>query len=155
MVDILPLERPQRAALKQFIKFCIIGASSTVVDVGISKALMHFVHMRWGVAQTISFPVAVTNGFIWNSLWTFRGMGSGKRHEQYLKFVAINLVGYALTIGIMNTVLALLFAATRELDADGNPPHLHWNIAKALSIVLVSLWNFFANRRWTFGGEPA
>ena len=101
-------ERSGNEGLKQIVKFCLIGASSTVVDLSISYALMHIFRMYWLAAFTLSFAVAVTNGYIWNSLWTFRGLGAAKRHLQYLKFVAVNVVGYALNSLIMVLVILLL-----------------------------------------------
>jgi putative flippase GtrA len=130
---------------KQFIKFCLIGASSAVLDVGIARLLIVRTGMYWIPAGTLSFIVAVTNGYIWNSLWTFRGMGADRRHTQYLKFVAVNVVGYVLNMLIMMLMFLLL---TGHLH--GNPPRLIWFAAKGTAIILVAIWNFLANKRWTF-----
>lgn len=131
----------------QFVKFCIIGLSSAVIDFGILNVLTQRYGIHWVLAGTVSFAFAVTNGFIWNSLWTFRGMGSGKRHEQYVKFVAVNIVGYVLNILIMKGILMML---SGEMMHQGAQKPLHLNIAKAIAVVFVSTWNFFANKRWTF-----
>lgn len=138
-----PLRRP---AVAQFVKFCIIGLTSTVIDVGILNLLTQKFGMFWIAAGTISFLFAVTNGYIWNSLWTFRGMGSGKRHEQYIKFVAVNIVGFVLNIAIMKLMLMALSGGGHS----GAPSPLHLNIAKGIAVVVVSTWNFVANRKWTF-----
>lgn len=137
--------------LRQFVKFCIIGASGTVIDVSIARYLTFAVHLNWIIAQTISFLVAVTNSYIWNSQWTFRGMGSGNRHAMYIKFVGINAVGLLLNVLIMKSVF---FAFTGHIINQGPPDPHQWNLAKGLAVVLVALWNFFANRKWTFKGEP-
>lgn len=133
---------------KQFVKFCLIGASSTVIDILISRILIDRFGMYWMAANTISFVFAVTNGYLWNSLWTFRGMAAVRRHTQYLKFVAVNVVGYGLNTLIMSLMILLL---TGHLS--GNPPKMAWSIAKGTAIVLVAIWNFLANKRWTFA-EP-
>src|ERR1051326_3778389 len=86
----------QRQGVRQFVKFCIIGLSSMAIDIGVSWYLTYQLHWLWFVAKTFSFSLAVTNGYIWNSMWTFRGLGSGPRHEQYMKFVAVNIVGLLL-----------------------------------------------------------
>src|SRR5437667_7031517 len=95
----------QRPGLRQFVKFCIIGASSTLIDVGISYSLIYGLGMNPTLAKMISFLFGVTNGFIWNSRWTFRGMGSGPRHEMYVKFVLVNVVGLILNLTIFKSVL--------------------------------------------------
>src|SRR5262245_12726840 len=88
----------QRPVVQQFIKFCLIGFTSMFIDVRISYYLVYDLHMNPTLAKTISFLFAVTNGFIWNSRWTFRGLGSGKKHELYMKFVMVNCVGLVLNI---------------------------------------------------------
>lgn len=130
---------------KQFAKFCLIGASSTVLDVLTARLLMDRFGMHWLAANTVSFAVAVTNGYLWNSLWTFRGMGAVRRHTQYLKFVAVNLVGYGLNTVIMTLMFLLLTG-----HVSSHPPPPIWAVAKGTAIVLVALWNFLANKRWTF-----
>jgi putative flippase GtrA len=136
----------QSPGVQQFVKFCIIGFSSMIIDVSIAKYLTYQIHWYWIWAQTLSFAVAVTNGYTWNSLWTFKG-ATGKKHEQYMKFVAVNVVGLLLNISIMK-LMFLLF--TGHLFHQGNPEPMQWNIAKGVAIVIVSAWNFFANKKWTF-----
>lgn len=135
---------------KQFVKFCLIGASSAVIDVSIARQLIDRFGMYWLLANTLSFAVAVTNGYLWNSLWTFRGLGAAGRHTQYLKFVAVNLVGLGLNILIMGLMFLALTGHLR-----GNPPKPVWWAAKGTAIVLVAIWNFLANKRWTFAAAQA
>jgi putative flippase GtrA len=135
---------------QQFVKFCVIGFTSMVIDVTIAKKLTYGVGLNWILAQSISFALAVTNGFIWNSLWTFRGLGVGKRHERYAKFVAVNVIGLLLNVAIMKCVF---FLFTGNIINQGNPDEAHWNIAKGIAIVIVAIWNFTANKHWTFKGE--
>ncbi len=137
----------QRQGVRQFVKFCIIGFSSMIIDVGLAQYLTFTVGWHWIPAQVLSFSIAVTNGFIWNSLWTFRDLGSGKRHEMYLKFVAVNIIGLLLNVFIMKFTF---FVVTGRLISQGNPDKFHWLIGKGIAIVVVSVWNFLANKYWTF-----
>jgi len=137
----------QRPGVQQFLKFCVIGFSSLLIDVSISKYLTYTLGWNWILAKTISVAFAVSNGFVWNSLWTFRGMGSGKRHEMYIKFVMVNIVGLLLNIGIMKFVF---FLFTGELIHRGTPDKMQGNVALAAAVVIVSAWNFLANKKWTF-----
>lgn len=147
MTDAVPVPLLQRRGVRQFVKFCIIGFSSMIIDVGLAKYLTYTLHQHWILAQVTSFSLAVTNGFLWNSMWTFRGMGSGKRHEMYMKFVLVNVVGLIMNLAIMKGCFLIV---TGKLIGQGNPDPLHWNIAKAIAIVVVASWNFFANKKWTF-----
>lgn len=133
--------------IKQFIKFCIIGATSTLIDFAILNLLNRHFGMEPIRASCISFCFAVTNGYIWNSRWTFRGIGSGKHHERFAKFIAVNLVGLSLNTMIMKTMLCVF---TGTLTHPGPYSSLHVNGAKAIAVVFVSVWNFFASRKWAF-----
>ena len=142
----------QTPALRQFVKFCIIGATSTVIDVGLLNLLVrpNFViagGLHWIPAQVISFGIAVANGYLWNSMWTFKGLGSDTRRVQFLKFLIVNIVGLLLNVTVMK---AVFFTVHPELIHHGNPSQVLLNVAKAIAIVIVSLWNFNANKRWTF-----
>ncbi|MCW3095357.1 MAG: putative rane protein [Chthonomonadaceae bacterium] len=150
MSVIAEAERSDSEGWKQFVKFCTIGASSAVLDVGISRLLIEKCGVVWPAASTLSFVVAVSNGYLWNSLWTFRGMGAASRHLQYLKFVAVNAVGFFLNILIMGTIIFLLTGIV-----GGTPSRPIWALAKGTAIVLVAIWNFMANKRWTFAAPRA
>lgn len=135
-----------RPDLRQFIKFCIVGATSFTIDLGISWLL----HYRFGLpvflAKTISFSLAVTNGFIWNQRWTFRAVGHRKHHEQYAMFVSVNLVGYVLNVGIVMSVIRLSTGTWSPPEA----PKPVFIMATLIATAVVVFWNFFANRHWTF-----
>lgn len=137
----------QRPVVRQFIKFCLIGFTSMCIDVGISYYLIYTLRLNPTLSKTISFLFAVTNGFIWNSRWTFRGLGSGKRHEMYMKFVMVNCVGLVLNILLFKSVL---WGFTGRFIGQGTPDKLHFSIATGVAVVCVALWNFLANRQWTF-----
>ena len=133
--------------MRQFAKFAIIGLSSAVIDVGVNMILLKRFDTPWILAAVIGFALGVTNGFIWNSRWTFRGLGSGRQHELYAKFVAVNIAGLLLNLGIMKMVF---IAMTGQVLMHTNPSDVQWKIAKAIAIVIVAGWNFSANKLWTF-----
>src|SRR5579872_7486564 len=85
----------QRQGVQQFIKFAIVGASSTLITGGVYSGLIYAAHLEqllhawlapWTSLQQFSdtyavylqlamlagFVFGVTNGFVWNSRWTFR-----------------------------------------------------------------------------------
>jgi putative flippase GtrA len=49
---------------------------------------------------------------------------------------------------------SVLFGFTGHIIHQGNPVEAQWNIAKGIAVVLVSMWNFFANKHWTFKKSP-
>lgn len=138
--------------IRQFAKFCLVGASSAVIDVGLLNVLTHILNWHWILAQVVSFSLAVTNGFAWNSLWTFRGMNTDSRRTRYAKFYATNVAGLLLNLFVMK---AVMFAMTGQLVNPSRPDPLQLNIAKAVAIVVVSVWNFTASKYWTFRQSPS
>lgn len=141
----------QLRAIRQFAKFCLIGASSAVIDVGLLNVFTHLLHWHWILAQVVSFSLAVTNGFTWNSLWTFRGVNTDPSKTRYAKFYATNVAGLLLNLFVMK---AVMFAMSGQLINPSNPDPLQLNVAKAVAIVVVSVWNFAASKYWTFRQSP-
>lgn len=153
-----------RPGARQFVKFCIVGASSAVIDFSLLNILHFGLHLSVAAAATISFFTAVCNGFYWNRKWTFRA-SDGDAAKQYPKFVATNLVGWGLNLSIMTAVLVTAGAmgllhtqrsggeiisliATGEGKQAFNA--LALNGAKAVATVFVTAWNFTASKLWTF-----
>lgn len=147
-VSVSPL---QRLGGVQFLKFCTVGVSSTIIDKGTAWLLMKFVLPRapWWISLTISFALGVSNGFFWNRRWTFqaRGEGHAPAREQYLKFIFSNVIGWMLNITFTKL---FLFLVTGKLFHEINPPPLHVIIASLCAAPIVVFWNFFANKHWTF-----
>jgi putative flippase GtrA len=153
-----------RPAARQFVKFCLVGASSFVIDIG----LLNLLHYRFGlsvaVAATLSFFAAVCNGFYWNRRWTFKET-KGEAARQYPVFVATNVVGWLLNLSIMTSVLIVAgslgmmhthrspmeivrLIALREGKGEFNAIAL--NGAKVVATVIVTAWNFTAAKFLTF-----
>lgn len=141
----------KRRGVRQFGMFCAIGATSAVIDVGLLNVFAHLLGWHWILAQVVSFSLAVTNGFTWNSLWTFRGANSDSHRSRYAKFYATNVAGLLLNLAVMKTVM---FAMTGHLISPTNPDPLLLNVSKAVAIVVVSIWNFMASKYWTFRVSP-
>jgi putative flippase GtrA len=149
----------QRQGIRQFIKFCIVGLSSTVIDTGIlwvlTKKMMVFTKLPWipwWSWTALTFCLAVTNGFVWNRRWTFRALGHASTKEQYTKFFATNAVGL-----VLNQVFMKLFLIffTGQMVHTTNPDPDQLLIAKICAIPCVVLWNFAAAKYWTFRAPDA
>lgn len=145
----------QRAGFRQLIKFCLVGASSTVIDVGLlfflTKRLMVLSSLPWVpwfTWNTLTFCLAVTNGFIWNRRWTFRAQIHGAAREQYVKFFVTNSVGLVLSLFLTKLFLMMLFG--HAVLGENNPDPNHLMIAKICAIPFVMIWNFSAAKFWTF-----
>lgn len=118
-----------------------------LVDMGILHVLASSSTLGWNLSlsKTIAAETAIFNNFLWNDLWTFRGMAAGRntprqRLIRFLKFNLICLSGIALSVLLLN------------VQVHG----LRWNLylANFIAIVLVSFWNFLLNVKfgWNSSG---
>ena len=122
--------------LKQFMKFATVGFINTLINLTILYSLTELFGIYYLVAAVFAFLVAVTNSFIMNSLWTFKGISGKNRKEEYFKFLFINI-----TALIVNIVI--LYFLTEFLG-------IYYLISQIISI-FFSLWiNFLGNKFWTF-----
>lgn len=140
----------RRPAVIQFIKFCIVGASSFLIDFLVSTSLTYTIfHHHWVIPRIISFTLAVTNGFIWNQRWTFHAVGKRRSHEQYTMFYIVNIVGLLLNLGIMKTVFYMSKDFLHTWSGSKIPFPI-WLSSFLIATTIVTFWNFFANKHWTF-----
>jgi len=149
--------------VRQFVKFVIVGVSSFVVNIGSLHVLYYTLHLQYVLALTLAFVISVCNGFIWNRRWTFKEARGQAAHDQYMRFMLVNIVGY-----ILNTTIAV-FVIAHFTNGTGNihgllgvagqivmgtakavyPQKLVYG-ASFMAAAVVVFWNFFANRLWTF-----
>lgn len=144
----------QRQGVRQLVKFCIVGFSSLIVDKGtlwvLTKKFMvltSFPSVPWWSWLTLTFCMAVFNGFTWNRCWTFRGQADNQARRQFIKFLATNAVGLLLNL-LITKMFLILFTGKVLHDQNPNPDHLQ--IASLCAIPFVVIWNFSAAKYWTF-----
>jgi putative flippase GtrA len=131
----------------RFVKFCAVGMSGTVVDFGILTALKELAHMPTLPANIISFSTAMVNNFIWNYIWTFRDIRGKKVSLVFIQFAIISAIG----LGLNSSIVVLL---EHPLNILFTRPNTGYLAAKFIATIVVLLWNFFANRFWTFRQKP-
>lgn len=125
----------RRRGVRQFVKFGLVGASSTAIDWSIYLILTRFGQVYYLTAKIISFLFSVINSYVWNRRWTFRSKDPKKLH-QFSKFLVVAGVGLGLNSLIMYLVVSQL--------------RLHDIIGLVLSTAIVMFWNFLVNKFWTF-----
>jgi putative flippase GtrA len=136
-----PLRRrltPARiAALGQFARFAVVGASGFVVD----TLCVYALRGTFGLygAGVLAWGVAVSTNWVINRVWTFRGQGGGPAHRQFLRYVAVNVVGFVLNRGAYALMVGFVAAAAEE-------PVL----ATAAGAMAGMFANFFLSRTMVF-----
>lgn len=125
-----------RPTLRQFIKFAVVGTINTVLDFSVYLGLTRWLHLHYLIANLLAFTLAASSSFFLNKYWTFRDNRQDGLTFQYLKFLTVSLVGAALT---ELTLFALVhFAGIHDL------------FGKIMAIAVVTFWNFYTNKHWTF-----
>jgi putative flippase GtrA len=136
----------------RFLKFMAVGAFGAVVDFGMMNLLTRLFDLPLVAAGTISFVCAVVSNFLWNRYWTYPDSRSRHPARQLGMFFAVNTAGVAIRIPILHflepPLLGLLASHPDRLPASAE--FLAKNLTLAVAVGIVMLWNFFANRYWTY-----
>ena len=136
----------------RFLRFALVGTLGAVVDFTVFNLLSGLLGMHAVLASMISFCAAVASNFTWNRLWTFPDSRSKPVHRQLVQFVLVNLAGLA----IRTPIFALLEGPLQQVFEPFGPSlplapiSIGHNLALAAAILVVMLWNYFANRHWTY-----
>ena len=137
----------------RYIKFGIVGASGTVVNL----MVLHFGHeylfnqIEVGYNKpyfslALAIALATLNNFTWNRLWTWadrvRTLEAGEVHPVSLHLLGMEFGQYVTACAFgsgLQYVLTLLLSGTMD-----------YRLANIVAILAASLSNFLANDRWTF-----
>lgn len=139
---LLHLAKLRAATLRDsaFVKFCIVGASGVLVDMGLLYVLSDPGMLALGLTRSklIAAETAIVSNFVLNDVWTFRDRSSAQpgarpRFRRFLGFNAICSAGLLLNVVLLN----LLF----------NFAGMNRYVANAIAIVAVTGWNYWLNKK--------
>ncbi len=119
----------------KYVVFCLVGAVSSTIDVSILYVLVEFFAVPLYVAATLAIVCSSINGFILNKILTFKN-NSRNIYQQYAFYFLVCLGGLGFT-------LFFLWLFTEHAG-------LHYLVAKLITIVIVTLWNFNINNFFVF-----
>jgi putative flippase GtrA len=83
--------------LVQFMKFGTVGTLGWLSDTATVYALRHSLGLYGAGAAAYLVGASVT--WLFNRIWTFRGLGRSPMHRQWARFLMVNLVGFTLNRG--------------------------------------------------------
>ena len=129
-----------RVLVHELAKFGIVGAINTVVDFGI----FNFLRVAFDVpplpATAAALTVAATSSYLMNRHWTFRHRARSGLRREYSLFFVLNGVGLLIQLSCLSVShYALGFDS---LFAD--------NVAKAVGLVIGTVFRFTSYKRWVF-----
>jgi putative flippase GtrA len=102
----------QRRIIAQFLRFGIVGTVGLVIDTITVYSLRHSLGL-YG-AGVAGFVTAASGNWVFNRLWTFRGLGSGPAHRQWAMFMFTNLAGFVLNRGTYALLVTFVAVAARQ-----------------------------------------
>ena len=140
----------------RFIKFGIVGIIGSVIDFGVFNLLTILANCSSTVSNIVSFTLAVINNFILNRYWTYPDSKETPFMRQMVQFSIVSGLGLAIRVPLFKLMENLLIPlAARLIPNVLTPTIIGHNAALAFVIGAVMLWNFFANRFWTFKNVQA
>lgn len=156
---------------ERFIKFALVGTLGAIIDAGTLFMLQATVlapvdpdrGLKVAIASSIAFFVAVCSNFYWNRVWTYPDSRSRSVRRQMVQFTIVSITGWigrTLWISLSYVWLGAVFMPVFLPEIQVMRPHyvpsasaeakLGTMIAWLIGVVVVMVWNFLANRYWTY-----
>ncbi len=126
------------AIIAQFLRFGTVGTIGFVIDTAVVYSLRGVLGL-YG-AGMVSYLVAASANWALNRAWTFRGHHTGPAHRQWMRFMAANLVGFALnrgTYAALVTWVPLCAAQPVFAVAAGSVAGMFVNFALSRRVVFI------------------
>lgn len=128
----------RQKSLIQFIKFCVVGVSNTLVNLAVYYLIVLFNRELYLAAYVIAWLVSVLNAFFWNNRFVFKDKKAGWRSA------CIKLVKAYISYGTTMLLSVLLLRSQVEV----------WGIseivAPIINVAVTTPINFVINKYWTF-----
>jgi putative flippase GtrA len=143
----------KKSEQKRFVKFLIVGVISSFVDFGFMNLFTLLFNIPLIIAQGLSFLIAVLESFMLNRFWIYPDSRSKSQYNQFMQFFLINLVG----IGVRTLLIPVFYRLINSILSNSSielfsrlKNVISQNASLAIVVGIVLLWNFFANRYWTY-----
>jgi putative flippase GtrA len=159
----------ERTIIHQIVKFCVVGATSFVIDAGLTYLFVKVLPWHggllsdtlgnWlrgaapGIFKYAKTPdaaatpiltgaaalVAMFNSFVWNRSWTFEVRGKEEQLGQLRRFYAVSIIGF-----VMNDLITSgIYNRFRHMKNA-------LLLGKFVAAFVVAVWNFIGQRFYAF-----
>ena len=131
-------------ALGQFIKFCLVGATNTMLSYVLNLITLLFlkpftIPFDYVIANVVAFLLSVAWSFFWNSRFVFHTASIGRYGK--LKMLLKTYAAYALTEVLLNNILSWIWI--EKLSVSKYLPPL-------INLIVSVPVNFLINKFWAF-----
>lgn len=142
----------------RYIKFGIVGASGTVVNLLVlhlgHEYLFNHVESTYNkpyLSLALAITLATINNFTWNRLWTWsdrvKTLEASETTDQTPGHVSLRLLGAEFGQYVTASAFGSTLQYALTLLLSGS---MDYRLANVIAIIAASVSNFLANDRWTF-----
>lgn len=117
--------------MKEFIKFCIVGAITFILDYGLLFFFTERLQINYLLSTALAFSIAVIVNYILCLLFVFTKSKNGRK--QFILFI------YASLGGLLLNQLSMWFLVEKL--------SIYYMFAKIISTIIVTLWNYLTKKR--------
>ncbi len=128
--------------LTRFVKFCIVGASGTLVNMSLLWLLTEFAGLPYLVSAVIGIETSIVSNFTFHDFFTFSDRRSTTAmvfFRRLLKYNLISLAGLAINMGV-------LWALTELVG-------LYYLLSNLVGIASTTVSRYILNLWWTWRSE--
>ena len=126
---------------REFIKFCIVGVSGVLVNMGLLIILTRPFEIALEYASPIAIEISIISNFVLNNVWTFRARSIKSTLRK--RFIRFHIVAFS--AGIVNYIILLsLHYGMGLMDI----------VANLIGIAAATIVNYVLNSRWTWKKYP-
>lgn len=140
-------EKDRRRSFIQFIKFCIVGASNTLLGYAIYAAVVYvfdrlqiLTNYDYVAGNVISWVISVAWSFYWNNRFVFNR--HKRRGAEIIAAVCKCYASYAVTGLLLTNILSVIWIRGFGVSK---------YIAPAMNLCFTIPVNFLLNKFWAFG----
>lgn len=123
---------------RRFYLFCLIGGMGVMTNLLLFSLFFYELHFHPLMASVCSSVITMLHNFLWNDLVTWKECGLvGKRQQlkRFVQYSSVSLGGIAITALTLKLFLIM---------------NWHELLGQLAGIALATLWNYFANKHWTW-----
>jgi dolichol-phosphate mannosyltransferase len=115
----------------RFEKFCLVGLSGVIINLGLLYTFVEFLNIQKTIAFTVSILISILTNYFFNSRFTYRDNRSRSRRE------SLKRLSYYYTFALLTMFITL--SIYHELI---NNFHIYYMLAAFISIIFTTLLNF-------------
>ena len=133
----------------QIVRFGVVGAINTVVDLAILNLLIYVTHTgqrgaMFALFKTVAFVCAVVNSYWMNRSWTFKRVTAKTSILEGSQFLFVSVLGAVVNVG------SSWYVATYTHPLSGIEPKWWPSLAALVGTAFSLAFNFLGYKFWVF-----